>query len=88
MSTFHHQAPAGQPGLCVGRLRLDGRCGGTLPVSTMAAPACQSTGFVPRRDQPRPPPSTVVTGALDATGCDIGAYNPTKVANADIRGAR
>ena len=29
-----------------------------------------------------------VTGAVDATGCDIGVYNPTRVTNADIHGAR
>jgi hypothetical protein len=28
-----------------------------------------------------------VTGPLDATGCNIGAYNPTSVNNADISGA-
>ena len=29
-----------------------------------------------------------VTGDLDATGCDIGVYNPTSVSGADIHGAR
>ena len=28
-----------------------------------------------------------VTGEIDATGCDIGVYNPTSVTNADIHGA-
>ena len=30
----------------------------------------------------------VVTGELDATGCDIAVYNPTRVTNANIHGAR
>ena len=59
------------------------------PTASLAAAACQPTGFV--RDGIDLTAAKIggnVTGALDATGCDIGAYNPTKVANADIRGAR
>ena len=59
-----------------------------LPASTMAA-SCLPTPFV--RDGITLTAAKIggsVTGALDATGCDIGAYNPTKVANADIHGAR
>ncbi len=59
------------------------------PTASLAATDCQPTGFV--RDGIDLTAAKIggnVTGALDATGCDIGAYNPTKVANADIRGAR
>jgi hypothetical protein len=60
-----------------------------VPAATMAASACTPTGFV--RDGIDLTAARIggsVTGELDATGCDIAVYNPTKVANADIHGAR
>ena len=61
-----------------------------VPASAMAAsPACTATGF--SRDGIDLTAAAIggsVTGELDATGCDIGVYNPTSVTNADIHGAR
>ncbi len=60
-----------------------------VPAFAMAASPCTPTGFF--RDGTELTAAKIgvpVTGSLDATGCDIGAYNPTKVANADIHGAR
>ncbi len=53
-----------------------------------AAPTCTTTGFV--RDGINLTAAQIggtVTGTLDATGCNIGAYNPTSVTGADIYGA-
>ena len=63
----------------------------SAPTASLAAADCQPTGVssVTGIDLDCPTRSDgTVTGALDATGCYIGAYNPNKVANADIRGAR
>jgi hypothetical protein len=52
------------------------------------APKCTPTGFV--RDGINLTAAQIggtVTGTLDATGCNIGAYNPTSVTAADISGA-
>ncbi len=52
------------------------------------AASCQPTGFV--RDGINLTAAQIggpVTGELDATGCDIGVYNPTSVSGADIHGA-
>jgi hypothetical protein len=60
-----------------------------LPASTMAASDCHPTPFV--RDGITLTAARIgvaVSGAVDATGCDIGAYNPTSVTNADIHDAR
>jgi hypothetical protein len=60
-----------------------------LPASTMAASNCTETGFV--RDGINLTARKIgvaVTGSLDATGCDIGVFNPTSVNKADIHGAR
>ncbi len=61
-----------------------------LPASTMAAaPFCTPTGFI--RDGIDLTAAQIggsVTGGLDGAGCDIGVYNPARVANADIHGAR
>ena len=51
-------------------------------------PECTPTGFV--KDTINLTAAQIggaVTGELDATGCDIGVYNPTSVINADIHGA-
>jgi Right handed beta helix region len=51
-------------------------------------PKCSPTGFV--RDGINLTAAQIggaVTGTLDATGCNIGAYNPTSVAGATIFGA-
>ena len=60
-----------------------------VPASAMAAclrtrPGSSATGST------SPPPRSAGPSPvqLDATGCDIGVYNPTSVANADIHGAR
>ena len=59
-----------------------------LPASAMAA-ACTPTGFIRDGiDLTAAQIDGTVTGELDATGCDIGAYNPTRVTNANIHGAR
>jgi hypothetical protein len=53
-----------------------------------ASTSCMQTGFV--RDGINLTAAQIggtVTGSLDATGCNIGAYNPTSVTNADISGA-
>ena len=84
---FHHQAPTGQPGFGIGPHRHDGR-GSPCPRATLAA-SCTATGFF--RDGINLTAAQIggaVTGELDATGCDIGVYNPTSVTNADIHGAR
>ena len=60
----------------------------TVPTAAMAA-ACEPTTF--SRDGNTLTAAQIggtVTGPLDATGCDIGVYNPTRVTNADIHGAR
>jgi hypothetical protein len=60
----------------------------TVPAAAMAA-SCHPTTF--SREGHTLTAAQIggtVTGALDATGCDIGAYNPTRVTNADIHGAR
>ncbi|HEY7968386.1 MAG TPA: right-handed parallel beta-helix repeat-containing protein [Candidatus Limnocylindrales bacterium] len=61
-----------------------------MPASTFAAFIhCAPTGFM--RDGINLTAARMgvpVTGAVDATGCDIGVYNPTRVTNADIHGAR
>ncbi len=59
------------------------------PGAAFAAASCQPTGFV--RDTFNLTAAQIggsVTGELDATGCDIGVYNPTSVAGADIHGAK
>jgi parallel beta-helix repeat protein len=59
------------------------------PGATLAAADCQLTGFY--RDGMYLTAAQIggpVTGGLDATGCDIGVYNPDSVTNADIHGAR
>jgi hypothetical protein len=59
------------------------------PAATFAAEACTLTGF--SRDGINLTAREIggtVTGDLDATGCDIGVYNPTGVSGADIHGAR
>jgi len=59
-----------------------------LPGATFAA-SCTPTGFIRDGiDLTAARISVPVTGTLDATGCDIGVYNPTRVSNADIHGAR
>jgi Right handed beta helix region len=59
-----------------------------LPGATFAA-SCTATGFVRDGiDLTAARMGGSVTGAVDATGCDIGVYNPTRVSNADIHGAR
>src|SRR6476469_446877 len=59
-----------------------------VPTAAMAA-SCHPTTF--SRDGNTLTAAQIggtVSGSLDATGCDIGAYNPTRVTNADIHGAR
>jgi hypothetical protein len=53
-----------------------------------SAPTCTPTGFM--RDGIDLTAAQIggsVTGTLDATGCNIGAYNPTSVSGANIYGA-
>jgi hypothetical protein len=53
-----------------------------------ASTSCMQTGFV--RDGIDLTAAQIggsVTGTLDASGCNIGAYNPTSVTSADISGA-
>lgn len=53
-----------------------------------ASTSCMSTGFM--RDGINLTAAQIggtVTGTLDASGCNIGAYNPTSVTGADISGA-
>jgi hypothetical protein len=60
-----------------------------VPAATFAAAACTETGF--SRDGINLTAAQIggtVTSELDATGCDIGVYNPTGVSGADIHGAR
>ncbi len=60
-----------------------------LPASTMAASPCTPTGF--ERDGINLTAARIgvaVTGSVDATGCDIAVYNPSRVTNADIHGAK
>jgi len=60
-----------------------------VPAFAMAASDCAPTGFI--RDGINLTAAQIsgtATGSVDATGCDIGVYNPTKVINADIHGAR
>jgi parallel beta-helix repeat protein len=57
-------------------------------VQITALPVCTPTGFF--RDGINLTAAQIggtVTGTLDATGCNIGAYNPTNVAGATIYGA-
>jgi hypothetical protein len=59
-----------------------------LSYTSATAPTCTATGFV--RDGINLTAAQIggtVTGALDAAGCNIGAYNPTSVTNANISGA-
>jgi hypothetical protein len=59
-----------------------------LSYTSATAPTCTTTGFV--RDGINLTAAQIggtVTGALDASGCNIGAYNPTSVTGADISGA-
>ena len=64
-----------------------------VPAATFAANDCHP---VTRFEYPRAPDATltaaqiggtVVNRELDATGCDIGVYNPIRVSNANIHGA-
>src|SRR5262245_10649368 len=58
------------------------------PASTLAA-SCQATGFIRDGiDLTAAQIGGTVSGQLDATGCDIGVYNPTRVTGAEIFGAR
>jgi hypothetical protein len=78
--------------------RLIGLASASAMIATMAvasaptaalATGCTATGF--SRDGINLTAARVggtVTGDIDATGCDIGAYNPLSVTNADIHGAR
>ena len=60
-----------------------------VPASAMAASPCTPTGFVRDGiDLTAAQINGTVTGDLDATGCDIGVYNPTSVIKADIHDAR
>ena len=79
--------------------RLASLASASAIIATMAvaaAPACGHGGAVhPDRVQSAtastsPPPRSAgrSPGRLDATGCDIGVYNPTSVSGADIHGAR
>jgi hypothetical protein len=57
-------------------------------LSSSSNAACVQTGF--RRDGINLTAAQIggtVTGTLDASGCNIGAYNPTSVTGADIYGA-
>ncbi len=85
-ASLHHQAPAVRPGLGVGARRHDGR-GRRACVRHGAS--CTATGF--ERDGIDLTAAQIggtVTGSVDATGCDIGVYNPKSVTNADIHDAR
>lgn len=57
-------------------------------MSSSATASCVQTGFV--RDGINLTAAQIggsVTGTLDASGCNIGAYNPTSINGADISGA-
>jgi hypothetical protein len=59
-----------------------------LSTASTAMVPCLSTGFM--RDGINLTAAQIggtVTGSLDASGCNIGAYNPTSVSGADISGA-
>jgi hypothetical protein len=59
-----------------------------VAMSSSATASCVQTGFV--RDGINLTAAQIggsVTGTLDASGCNIGAYNPTSVNGADISGA-
>lgn len=80
----------GDGGATTGTFRFDSSSwGGYQPaVQFTALPVCTSTGFV--RDGINLTAAQIggaVTGILDATGCNIGAYNPTSVTGATIFGA-
>ena len=85
---LHHQAPADQPGFGVGVRRHDGPGGRARfdhgGVGLHRRPGSSATGINLTAAQI----GGTVTGELDATGCDIGVYNPTRVTSADIHGAR
>lgn len=62
---------------------------GQVGVASADTAHCQATGF--SRDGMDLTAAQIggsVTGALDATGCDIGVYDPTSVSGATISGAR
>ena len=84
---LHHKAPADQPGFGVGVRRHDGPgCGARFDHGGFGL---HPDGVRPRRHRPHGAQiGGTVTGELDATGCDIGVYNPNSVTNADIHGAR
>ena len=61
---------------------------GTAAIQISASATCTQTGFY--ADGINLTAAQIggpVTGTLDATGCNIGAYNPTNVTGADIYGA-
>ncbi len=61
---------------------------GTVSFRITANPTCTPTGLM--RDNINLTARQIggtVTGTLDATGCNIGVYNPTSVTGADIFGA-
>ncbi|MEO5965651.1 MAG: right-handed parallel beta-helix repeat-containing protein [Candidatus Limnocylindrales bacterium] len=80
----------GDGGAITGTFRLDPvSWGGYQPaIQVSALSVCTPTGF--SRDGIDLTAAQIggaVTGALDATGCNIGAYNPTSVSGATISGA-
>ena len=86
------------PGVSTMLFRESGTASGTTPGNlgggflvdnlSYASTSCMQTGFM--RDGINLTAAQIggtVTGSLDASGCNIGAYNPTSVSNANISGA-
>ena len=80
--------------------RLASLASASAMIATMAVAAVPAATLAASPSAPRPGSSATatnltaaqiggtVTGELDATGCDIGVYNPTSVTNANIHGAQ
>lgn len=80
----------GDGGATTGTFRFDSSSWGSYQpaVQFTALPVCTATGFVRDGiDLTAAQIGGAVTGTLDATGCNIGAYNPTSVTDATIFGA-
>jgi hypothetical protein len=82
-SLLFRESGANDPGNAGGGFLVDG-----VSLTSSASSICLPTGFF--RDGINLTAAQIggtVTGPLDATGCNIGAYNPTSVSNAHIFGA-
>ena len=81
-------ADGGPAGVGIFRLDTNWTPNGTVALKISTVAKCQPTGFV--RDGINLTAAQIggaATGTIDATGCNIGVYNPTSVNNANISGA-